>query len=230
MKTIITLAILVVGISATALPGSNSETADERSARFITDNIVSEIENVSQQIKDAGLDPLHIEREVLEYALPVPVIFNANAILENIVSTGLSDIVVKDINLTILILSARLDLELELPYIHVFARNINANATVFGNTLDVRGDGRVDIRNLVIKLDVRVNIGIISGISISSVTADLSIPNISTNIRLAIQGKNYSEQVNKLIAKTIPDTLNEFNEELNELIGIIVKDIINDNL
>ncbi|PZC87337.1 hypothetical protein B5X24_HaOG201573 [Helicoverpa armigera] len=73
MKTIIALAILVVGISATALPGLNSETANERSARFITDNIVSEIENVSQQIKDAGLDPLHIEREVLEYALPVPV-------------------------------------------------------------------------------------------------------------------------------------------------------------
>ncbi|XP_047033651.1 uncharacterized protein LOC124640077 [Helicoverpa zea] len=228
MKTVIALAILVVGISATALPGLNSETANERSARFITDNIVSEIENVSQQIKDAGLDPLHIEREVLEYALPVPVIFNANAILDDIVSTGLSDIVINNINFSLLF--ARLDLELELPYIHVFARNINADATLFGNTLSVRGDGRVDIRKLVIKLDVRVNIGIISGISISSVTADLSIPNISTNIRLAIQGKNYSEQVNELIAKTIPDTLNEFNEELNELIGIIVKDIINDNL
>uniref|UniRef100_A0A2A4JEF6 Hemolymph juvenile hormone binding protein n=1 Tax=Heliothis virescens TaxID=7102 RepID=A0A2A4JEF6_HELVI len=228
MKTIVAFAVLIVGISASALSGLNSDSGLERSARFVTDTIVSEIENVSQQIKDAGLDPLHIKKENFDFALPVPVIFNANAVVEDILSTGLSDIVINNINFSLL--ASRLDLEIELPYIHAFARVVNADATLFGNTLSVRGDGRLDIRNLVVKVEVRVSIGIISGISISSVIVDLGIPTVSTNIRLAIQGNNYSEQINELIGKTIPDTLNEFNDEINELLGIVLKDMINDQL
>uniref|UniRef100_A0A2A4JFY1 Uncharacterized protein n=1 Tax=Heliothis virescens TaxID=7102 RepID=A0A2A4JFY1_HELVI len=226
MKTIVAFAVLIVGISASALSGLNSDSGLERSARFVTDTIVSEIENVSQQIKDAGLDPLHIKKENFDFALPVPVIFNANAVVEDLMSTGLSDIVVKHINYVFIL--GRLDLVLELPFIHLFARALNLDATLFGETLSVRSDGRIDIRNLVLTLDVRVSYWL--GISISSVTADLEIPTVSTNIRLAIQGNNYSEQINELIGKTIPDTLNEFNDEINELLGIVLKDMINDQL
>lgn len=41
--------------------------------RLVSDQIIAAINDVSQSIKDAGLDPLEIKREAFSYALPVPV-------------------------------------------------------------------------------------------------------------------------------------------------------------
>lgn len=41
-------------------------------ARIVTDAISSAIQDLSQNIRDAGLDPLHIEEETYSFALPVP--------------------------------------------------------------------------------------------------------------------------------------------------------------
>lgn len=38
---------------------------------------------------------------------------------------------------------------------------------------------------------------------------------LQTNIRLAIQGKNYSHQINNLLSSTIPDILKEFGVRFN---------------
>ncbi|XP_026726461.1 uncharacterized protein LOC113492929 [Trichoplusia ni] len=226
MKSFIAFALLIVGISANAVPTSNVVTTDGRN--FVSDAIIEAIEDVQQSIIDAGLDPLIVKKEVFTYALPVPTILSAAALVEEVYGFGLSNIVINHINYALL--ASRLDFDIELPLIHLSADKVIAEANLFNINAEGSLDGRIDLQSLRVKGVVNVNIGIISGISISNVDIDLTLGSIDTNIRLVIQGNNYSEQINKFISETIPEVLDEFKDDIDELLGIVIRDIVNDNL
>ncbi|KAJ8733758.1 hypothetical protein PYW07_014309 [Mythimna separata] len=234
MKTILVFTVLVAGICASIVPEPSfePEALASRDSRFITgpieNQVIEAIEGISQDIRDIGLDPLHIKKETYVYELPVPVIFNAVAFLEEVLSTGLSDIVVNDMNYSLL--WSRLTFELEIPHIHLSARAADGVVTLFGEKLTASVDGRCDIRGIFVKGEVRVNVGIISGISIRDVDIDLNVGQIISSIRLLILGNNYSQEITNFINQTVPATLAEFKSEIDELIGIVLKDIINENL
>ncbi|CAH1643193.1 unnamed protein product [Spodoptera littoralis] len=230
MRAVTLIAVLFLGVNA--LPEVDPQIVSGRQARnAITDQILEEIENISQTIKDMGLDPLLIEHESFEYQLPVPALFNAAAEVEDVRSFGLSDIVVENLNLVLFPFFNRLDFHIELPHIHFFARKAKGQVASFGETLIVEGDGSVDIRNINIvgRANIRLT-GVIIGDLISAIEIDFTVGQISSNIRLAINGQNYSEEVNNLINVKIPAVLDEFSDEINELIEIILLDILNENL
>ncbi|PZC87340.1 hypothetical protein B5X24_HaOG201576 [Helicoverpa armigera] len=52
----------------------------------------------------------------------------------------------------------------------------------------------------------------------------------SSNVKLVVQGKNYSCKVNRHIGSTIPNTIKAFNPEINELLEIILMDILTEHL
>ncbi|KAJ8735057.1 hypothetical protein PYW08_014307 [Mythimna loreyi] len=236
MKTILALTVLVAGICASIVPGPSFEpdamaSRDSRSGPIssqVETRVIEVIEEISENIRDSGLDPLYIPKENYAYALPVPVIFNAAAFLENILGYGLSDIVINDMNYSVIL--SRLDFALELPLIHFSARAATGEVTLFGEKLSAAADGRLDIQRITVRGRVYVRVGVISGVSIRSVTVDLNLGRIISNIRLAIQGNNYSQEINKFLSQTIPATLEEFKDEVDELIAILLLDIINENL
>ncbi|XP_075978400.1 uncharacterized protein LOC142978046 [Anticarsia gemmatalis] len=219
MKFVVAFTLLVASISA--LP---QEPVAERF--LITDQIISAIEDVIQDIKDAGLDPLHIKREAAEYALPVPVIFNAAGFVDELLCTGLSNIVINHINYDTL--NFRLTLDLELPHIHFSIGSAAGEAVVFDNKLSAEGSGSVDIRGLRVRLVIRV--GIFGGITIRNVDTDSSLLGINSNLRLRLLGYDLSAQLNKFLGETVQKTHTDFKRDIDELISIVLLDVINENI
>ncbi|XP_026726463.1 uncharacterized protein LOC113492930 isoform X2 [Trichoplusia ni] len=225
MKSFIAFACLIASISAVPRYGVAVDYNDER---IVTGQIISAIDDLSQSIKDAGLDPLYIKREDSSYALPVPVIFNYAAFVEEILSTGLSNIKVNRINYGVL--TSRLTFDIEIPRVEFAVGASAAKATIFSNDIEGLVSGTVVIDRIRVTGNVRVSIGIISGISIRSVDIDFSLRGIESNVRLVIQGNNYSEQINEFLGATIPDTLKSHSKEINKLLEIVVLEVLNDNL
>uniref|UniRef100_A0A2H1VBG8 SFRICE_005537 n=1 Tax=Spodoptera frugiperda TaxID=7108 RepID=A0A2H1VBG8_SPOFR len=227
MRVVTLFALVLLGVNA--LPEIDPKITSDRQARFIVDQIIEEIENIAQSIRDMGLDPLAIEHDTFEYALPVPALFNAAAEVEDVRSFGLSNIVVEHMDLLILAIYNRLDFHIALPHIHFFARKAKGLVDTFGEKLIVEGDGSVDIRNVDIVGRAYISLGI-SGITVSGIDMDFKVGRTSSNIRLAINGQNFSEEANRIFNTKIPNVLDEFSDEINELLEIILIDIINENL
>ncbi|CAH1643192.1 unnamed protein product [Spodoptera littoralis] len=226
MRAVILFALFVFGVNA--LPEVEPQILSGRQARnIITDQVIEDIEDISQAIRDMGLDPFLIDHDVYEYELPVPVLFNAAAELEDIRSFGLSDIVIEDMSLSVL--QSRLNFRIVLPHIHISAKKVKGEVTLFGEKLTVELDGSVDVRNIDAVGHAGYRAGLISGISISHVDIDLKIEQIVSKLQLVIQGQDYSDEINDFINKTVPTKLDEFSDEVNELVAIIVYDIINDH-
>ncbi|CAH0600214.1 unnamed protein product [Chrysodeixis includens] len=228
MKTFIAFACLIAGITAVPRYGIAGIPDTYNDERIVTGQIVSAIEDLSQSIKDAGLDPLYIKREDSQYALPVPVIFNYAAFIEEVLSTGLSNIKVNRMSYNVLL--SRLNFDIELPRIDFAAGNAVGRAIVFSNEVNGQISGQVVIDRIRVEGNVRVNIGIISGISIRSIDIDFSLRGIQSDLRVVIQGKNYSDEINQLLGATIPDTLKAHSADINKLLEIVLLDLINDNL
>ncbi|KAJ8735060.1 hypothetical protein PYW08_014310 [Mythimna loreyi] len=227
MKLIFALAFLAVGINATFIPERRLP-IDLSDERLISGQIEKAIEDASQAIKDAGLDPLHIKKESRSYALPVPVIFNYEALVEDFLSTGLSDIKIHKVDYGVIL--SRLTVDIELPLIHFSAATAKANGVVFSNDLSVEASGKVDIVSVRVEVVVRVSIGVISGISIRSIDVNFRLGDINSDISLAVRGRDYSDTVNDFVGKFVPDTIKAHNKEINELLEIVLKDVIEANL
>uniref|UniRef100_A0A2A4JEE6 Lipid-binding serum glycoprotein N-terminal domain-containing protein n=1 Tax=Heliothis virescens TaxID=7102 RepID=A0A2A4JEE6_HELVI len=228
MRTLIFFGFLVADISAIWIPGNIANTIDTTDERSINNSIEQAIEGVSLTIREAGLDPLYIDERRISKALPVPVIFNSEAFVEEVLITGLSNIAVHKINFSLL--TSRLYFDIELPYIVTSVGAASIKTTLFGNTLDVKASGKVEIKNVRVAGQVSVRIGILSGITIRRVRVKFSLGGIHSNVKLVIQGKNYSCKVNRFIGSGIPNTIKAFNPEINELLEIILMDILTEKL
>ena len=222
MKYLIAFAVIIAGINA--LPQTQSDGPE----RIVTGAIIDAINDLSQSIKDLGLDPLNIKREEREYALPVPVIFNAAGFIEDLLSFGLSDIRVNRMDYSVLLF--RLTYDVELPLIHLSVGDAYGEVTLFGETLQGEAAGSVEINSIRVNGQVNVSVGIISGISIRSLTVNFALNNINSNLKAVLGGYDLSEFVNTLLGETIPNTLVEYRTDINRLLEIIALEIANDIL
>lgn len=227
MKIFIALSVLIVGI--TTLPqkkiidGINLE-----NERLVTGSIVQAIKDASDAIQDAGLDPLYIEKEATEYALPVPVLFSIFGDLEEFLFTGLSNIVVHDINYSII--TNRLTFDIRLPLIEFSLGKATKDVTVFGNRIESYASGRLAVVGTRLTGNIRISIGIITGVSIRSINLDFSLSSIESDLKILTHGKDFSKPINRFLGDTIPDILKEYSKEINELLEIVAKDVIEANL
>lgn len=224
MKTVIAFALLIVGISAGPHPiwGKLTRT-DIQNERIITGPIESAIQDLSQQIRDVGLDPLFIQEESLAYALPVPVLLNVDAVIDDLLFTGLSDIQVRNLNFGII--TTRLTFDIELPRIAFSVKNAAMRAEIFGKEYNTRVSGSFAINSIRVSGNVRVSIGIISGIGIRDVNIDLRMRGIESDLNVVVANLEVSGYINNFLLVRIPDTLAAFSNEINEMLEIIVQQV-----
>ncbi|KAG6458375.1 hypothetical protein O3G_MSEX010828 [Manduca sexta] len=207
MKFFAVFALLVASVCAGSVPEpvqAESEIALKQQ-RIVVNIISSLIEDLILSIQDAGLDPMHIEQEKYEWALPVPAILNANAIVENVRSNGLSNIVIN--RLSFATLTTRLNFDIELPRVEFSVGGASAQVSTFGAKVEGRAHGRLAISRIRIVGEVRVSLGIISGISIRNLRLDFTLGGIESDLNVVIQGHDISEPLNDFIGVRIPRAL-----------------------
>ncbi|KAF9791341.1 hypothetical protein SFRURICE_021507 [Spodoptera frugiperda] len=226
MKFFIAFAVLIAGISAVPYPAAHP--IDFTNERLVTGAIEDAIKDVSQSIKDAGLDPFHIKREDFSYELPVPVLFKLEAFIEEVLSTGLSNIKINRLNYSVLL--SRLQFDLELPLIHFSLGDAKSDAVVFSTDHGFAGSGSVNIERIRFVGEVRVNVGIISGISIRSLTINFTLNDIKSDAKVILFGKDYSDDFNNFVGGVVPNTIKAHYKEINNLLEIVLLDLINENL
>ncbi|XP_047986748.1 uncharacterized protein LOC125226712 [Leguminivora glycinivorella] len=226
----IALAFLLAGISAVPSDKGLGLEPVIRSGneRLVTGNIVSAIEDFAQSIRDAGLDPLYIVRESRDYALPVPSIFNLKSSLLNFHFRGLSNIVINRMNYALV--TSRLTFNIELPEIDTWIGMAEWDVKLFDRRIHGSISGGLTVKNIVISGDVRVNVGIISGISIRSMDIQLSLGGIASHLNVVLQGNNVSRNINNYLGNTIPGTLKAYERDINQLITIIAREVVEQNL
>ncbi|MBN4663926.1 JHBP domain-containing protein, partial [Escherichia coli] len=101
---------------------------------------------------------------------------------EEVWSTGLSNIVINHINYNVL--SFALDLDLELPHVHLSAEYAYGEFTLFDNKVSGSGSGSIDVYNVRVK--ATVNVGVLGGISIRNIDIDFTVGGIDSNINIEI--------------------------------------------
>ncbi|XP_061709725.1 uncharacterized protein LOC133519689 [Cydia pomonella] len=226
---VIALACLLATVSA--LPNQQSKELESAirsgNTRLVTGSIVDAIENLAQSLRDAGLDPLAIDQEI-DYALPVPSILNAKAALNGFLFSGLSNIVINRMNYAVL--TSRLTFNIELPEISTSVGLAQWDVNFFDRNLNGVVSGRVAVNNVVVTGDIRVNIGIITGISIRSMEVTFSLGGIQSNLNVLLQGVNLSRQINNYLGETIPGTLKAYESDINQLITIVAREVVEQNL
>ncbi|KAI8430317.1 hypothetical protein MSG28_000625 [Choristoneura fumiferana] len=224
MKAIV-ISFAIILASVSALPNLQVEKAIRSGQeRLVTDQIVSVIEDISQAIIDAGLDPLIIENNEIDYALPVPSIFNVRGFLRGLLFQGASNIVIDRMNLNIL--TMRLTWNIRLPQILLNVVDSGVHANYFGKDFEASYSGRLAINRIVSTGDVRVSVGIISGISVRSIALTVDLQGIESQLNLKIQGVDLSDYVNTYLGQTMPNTLKEFSGDINDLVTIVAKEVI----
>ncbi|XP_013196194.2 uncharacterized protein LOC106139316 [Amyelois transitella] len=220
--------ILLAGVGA--VPSLNQVATDEvaakANARFIEGIIADAIGDVAQGIRDAGLDPLNIEQLQEVYRLPVTDLVNIEGIVENLSSTGLSNIIIENANYGIL--TSRLRLTVALPRISVSADAADVDSTILGWNFRAGVSGSLEILEPRVAVDVRIQLGIISGISIRSLDIDFSLGGIESDLSVSIQGNDYSNAINTFAGETLPNALANHRAEINELLEFIVLQIAED--
>ncbi|KAM3960191.1 uncharacterized protein ACR2FA_005824 [Aphomia sociella] len=227
------LAFTLLLAGASALPSlkvNNFAVSDEQKldARLIEGIVADLLQDIIDQIIEAGLDPLEIDALQLEYKLPVTNLLNINARAENILLTGLSDIVINNINYAIL--TGRVTFDVSLPPIAGSVGDSALDISFFGFSFTGSLSGSIAIVEPRVQGEIRISIGVISGISVRSLAIDFSLRDIESNLNLNILGVDYSELVNTILGSTIPTTIAEHRRDINELLEYIVWLIIDEVL
>ncbi|CAG5026882.1 unnamed protein product [Parnassius apollo] len=221
MKSI-AVAVLMLLASANTLPTLSED--ELRQERLITDVIINIIKDFSQSIVDAGLDPFEVENAQGQFALSEPEVFSAVAHVQGFSFKGLSNIAIH--NMQFSILASRLTFDVSLPKLSLSVGDSGFEVILLGRELNGHGSGSVEIDELRLRGEVRVNIGVISGISVRSLDLWFSMKGINSNLHLILFGRDISEKCNNYLNNTLPNALNENQAEINELLEFIVWKII----
>ncbi|VVC97565.1 unnamed protein product [Leptidea sinapis] len=210
-------ACMLLVASASALPKQSVEVevlednaidAQAREARLVSNTIRRIIENLKREIRDAGLDPLFIER--FDYEYNVPFVVNIKVFVDNLSFSGISNIVIRTMDYNLIL--NRLRFDLSMPRISLSVENAGITARALFQDHKASGNGFLNINEIRVVGEVRVNIGIISGITIRSIDIQFSLGGINADINVVVLGQDYSDIVNEV----------EINEAIADLIKFIV--------
>lgn len=230
MKTFICFCLLLVGVTALpeTLESALIDGINRHDERLITGPIVQAIEDFSQSIKDAGLDPYVIERESFKSDFPVPNLYSIEAIIEDLLVKGLSNIVVHNINYNIFF--NRLTFDIRFPGIFISIGKASKDITILGSNSKSSLSGSIAIHTIRFRGNIRISLGIISGITIRSIEINFDVGDISSEVKVVLNGKDVSRLCNVFIGKVIPEKLKEVSKDIDELLTIIVKQLIEANI
>ncbi|XP_028169169.1 uncharacterized protein LOC114359113 [Ostrinia furnacalis] len=216
-------AVLLAGVAAA--PETQELSGNER---FVDGIIAGLIEDLSNDIKEMGLDPYILDKEEFSYRLPVTDLLEVDAIAEHVLSTGLSYIRINRISYGIL--TSRLQLDISLPLVTGAVGSAQARVKIFDEILTGRGGGRASIEEIRIVADVRLSIGIISGISVRSIDIDFSVGQIKSDLHVEVFGYDLSEEINNFLNYYVPLTLASNRADINHLLEHVITDLIENQL
>ncbi|XP_069354541.1 uncharacterized protein [Maniola hyperantus] len=220
---VIFVAILALAVGASALPEEYGlENRDQRNI-IVENQIIRAIEHVSQAIRDNGLDPLRMNRMVVENS-PVPGV-DLRLLIEGLDCIGLSHIVPETVNWSTL--TSRLRLNIALPGILCSLRNSGLEINYHGDKHDGELRGEFELTRLAMTFDVRLNISVISGMSIRSLICTLRIQKLWSDLELVINKQDYSRQVNDMINDRIPTWMHDNRDKIDKVLGDALKEIGN---
>ncbi|KAL0849813.1 hypothetical protein ABMA28_011754 [Loxostege sticticalis] len=193
--------------------------------RFVDGIIVGRIEDLSNNIRERGLDPLQVEENTYElYRLPVTDLFLVDAAVVDVLVEGLSNIVINRINFSIL--RQRLQLDISLPLITANAGSTNARVKLFDSEFHGQLSGSARVEEIRILVDARISIGIISGVSINNLDINFSVKKIKSDVNIVLLDHDLSETINKFLNETLPNNLEKYRDDINMLLGVVIKDVI----
>ncbi|XP_047541717.1 uncharacterized protein LOC125074417 [Vanessa atalanta] len=218
MRVSIVVFLFVIA-GAYALPEQQIEPKNER---IITNQIRRAIEQIRREIRAAGLDPLYIDRNDFEFSMS-PFI-RVEGLIDQLTFTGASNIVINQLSYNIFQNSVRFTLSI--PELRLSINKSSVTVHMFGNEYNAELNGGLIIRQVRLAGDVRASLGIISGISIRSVSLQFSIGQIQSNLQLNALGNNYSDELNQFLGTTIPEILSKYRNEINRELSKIVLDIL----
>ncbi|CAH0698757.1 unnamed protein product [Spodoptera exigua] len=212
MKPITVITILVISVSMNdAFRAYNETEVDLNDERAMGGYIKNVIADFSQSIKEAGFDPLYIERQEYIYQLPVPVIFKSVFLMEQLSSNGVSNIVVNSVNYSLL--TSRLSFDIELPLIDMGVGAGSVETTVFGRNFTMNSSGKVAVQRMRFVGQIRFVVNIIPKISISARSSDIdfTMDGIESDVKLVVQNEDYSDKMNEFLSMTVPATFKEYS-------------------
>uniref|UniRef100_A0A1E1W346 Lipid-binding serum glycoprotein N-terminal domain-containing protein n=1 Tax=Pectinophora gossypiella TaxID=13191 RepID=A0A1E1W346_PECGO len=223
---VVLLALVAVGNS---LPSEQHQVEVVRDSRnIISDLIAGAIENVAQSLRDDGYDPFVHDGLNLGLGLPVPILFDTNAHVDNIVATGVSNIVINDLHYAIF--SSRLTLDISLPEIALSIDDAGFDLTILGHRFNARGLGRLAISGIRIAGQVQLSISLLGQTTVRQSSLEFDLGGLQFNGYVNVMGINLTNDVNNVVSYEIPRILAELRAEVNELVNIIAKDLIEDIL
>ncbi|XP_047507081.1 uncharacterized protein LOC125051007 [Pieris napi] len=224
MKFLVFACVLIVA-GATALPQKTNE-IEPKEPRLITNTIRNIIRQVQKAIRENGLDPLIIDSFEFEYNIPFLV--DVRLFLNNLSFIGASDIVIRQMDYSVL--QNRLRFNIELPHLVLVVVNSGLKANVFGERYSGDFRGSLAIDGVGLSGEVRVNVGIISGISIRSLNVKFRLARITSNVHLTVMEEDLSANFNKLFNEDIPYLLKTFEDSINQFITDTIRAIVDEVL
>ncbi|CAK1548712.1 unnamed protein product [Leptosia nina] len=212
-------AVLAVGTSA--LPQKTENEVAPKQQRLITNTIRNLIRQISRAIKENGLDPVVIDD--FEYEYNIPFLVDVRLFIEKLRFIGASDIVIKQLDYSAIF--NRLRFDIELPHLLLVVVDSGVTANIFGEKYSGQFLGSVAVNGIGLSGEVRVNIGIISGISIRSLDVKFRLDRIKSNTVIVVLGEDWSLNVNNLLNNDIPNLLKTHENDINKFLSELLKSI-----
>lgn len=231
MKAIVVITIFVISVTTNdAFRAYNETEVDLNDERAMGGYIRNVIADMAQSIKDAGFDPFYIERQEYIYQLPVPVIFKNVILIEQLLSNGISNIVVNSVNYSLL--ASRLTFDIELPLIDMGVDAGSVETTVFGRNFTMNSSGKVVIQRMRFVGQIRFIVNLIPKLSITARSSKIAftMDGIESDVKVVVQNEDYSDKMNEFLGTTVPATFKEYSSEINELLEILSVEYINNYL
>ncbi|KAF9791338.1 hypothetical protein SFRURICE_021504 [Spodoptera frugiperda] len=231
MKLIVVITIFVISVTVNdAFRAYNETEVDLNDERAMSGYIKNVIADMAQSMKEAGYDPFYIERQEYIYQLPVPVIFKHVILIEQLLSNGISNIVVNSVNYSIL--ASRLSFDIELPLVDMGVGSGSVETTVFGRNFTMNSSGKMAVQRMRFVGQIRFIVNLIPKINVSVRSSDIAftMDGIESDVKLVVQNEDYSDKMNEFLSTTVPATFKEYRSEINELLGILSVQYINSYL
>ncbi|CAH0406179.1 unnamed protein product [Chilo suppressalis] len=211
------LAALLASVAANSV-------ADQRAnERFVEGIVAGAIEDLSNQIKERGLDPFEATASYYQ-RLAVTDLVVIKAEVEDFLLVGLSDIRVNRVSYNILL--SRVNFDISLHRIAASVASASADLTVFGFKIVGSTSGSLEINNVRAAGQARISIGL-SGVSLRSITIDVTLGGINSNLEVNALGRDLSESVNKLAGTIIPEVFDENRPDINRVLEHYILEMAN---
>ncbi|CAG9576174.1 unnamed protein product [Danaus chrysippus] len=218
-----TLVLLIAGIYA--FPSEENSFFDDEPIQRnpAEDRVRNMVERIIRRIKNAGLDPLNVEKRQFSIN-PSFIDVRLIGVIEKLHFSGLSDIRINHLEYSYIF--NRLRIDVSIPEMKVSMGNCNFQGIIAGNAVEGEMSGSLSINELRIQGVVYVDVNIIGQPSIRSISLDSSLKGIEADLKAMAQGVDRTEYVNNLFNVRIPAFLENNKDDIDRILGGLVKTIL----